>query len=249
MNQSALLLTLVLPAFLRAQAPASTDTLHVYGPGGPFGPFNECAELFSKQTGHPVKVIAGPDPDWIDAARKNADIFFSGAEYMLTQFMSDYPNLVDPATRTELYARRAGILVRPGNPKGIRSLADLAKPGIVILDVNGSAQVGLWEDLVGRQDLSQAIQANIRQTFLTGAAGVAAWKQDSRYDAWVTFISWHQRLKEETELVPIPLSENLFRSTPVALSRFTKQPGAARQFIAFMKTEPMHEVFKKWGWE
>jgi accessory colonization factor AcfC len=52
--------------------------------------------------------------------------FFNGAEYMLNPFMSDYPKLVDPATRRELYARRTGILVRPGNPKGIRSLADLA---------------------------------------------------------------------------------------------------------------------------
>ncbi|GAB3220573.1 substrate-binding domain-containing protein [Spirosoma arcticum] len=249
MDKLALIPMLFLPLFLHAQAPTSADTLHVYGPGGPLGPINECAELFSQQTGHPVKVVAGPDPDWIDAARKNGDIFFSGAEYMFTQFMNDYPNLVDPATRTELYARRAGILVRPGNPKGIRSLADLAKPGIGILDVNGSAQVGLWEDLVGRQGFSQAIQANIRQTFLTGAAGIAAWKQDSRYDAWITFTSWHQRLKEETELVPIPPSENLFRSTPIALSSFTKQAALARQFLAFMKTEPMHEVFKKWGWE
>lgn len=126
MDKLALIALLFLPLFLQAQAPTTADTLHVYGPGGPFGPINECAELFSQQTGHLVKVVAGPDPGWIDEARKNGDIFFSAAEYMLTRFISDYPNLVDPATRTELYTRRAGILVRPGNPKGIRGLADLS---------------------------------------------------------------------------------------------------------------------------
>jgi accessory colonization factor AcfC len=44
------------------------DTLHIYGPGGPFAPMKECSDLFSKQTGIPVKVTAGPEATWIKAA-------------------------------------------------------------------------------------------------------------------------------------------------------------------------------------
>ena len=75
MGKSALIPMFCLPLFLQAQTYTSADTLHVYGPRGHLGPINECAELFSQQTGHPVKVVAGPDTDWIYAARKNGNIF------------------------------------------------------------------------------------------------------------------------------------------------------------------------------
>jgi len=68
---------------------------------------------------------------------------------MLTEFMLKHPDLVDPRTRTSLYIRPAGILVRPGNPKKIKSLKDLTKDGVRIVDVNGAGQLGLWRTWPG----------------------------------------------------------------------------------------------------
>lgn len=246
MKKFLLLLMLTSPL---ANAQTSADTLHVYGPGGPFGPINECAALFGQQTGHPVRVVAGPDATWLPAARQQADLFFGGSEYMLTQFTATNPDLVDAGSRTELYRRAAAILVHPGNPKHIRSLRDLAKPGITILDVNGAGQLGLWEDLAGRQNLIGAIQANIGQSFANSALGIAAWKNDSRYDAWITYASWHHRLPAETTLVTLPAAEIVYRGTPIALSKTTRQAAVARQFVLFLQSATGHDVFKKWGWE
>ncbi|GAB2562034.1 MULTISPECIES: substrate-binding domain-containing protein [Spirosoma] len=242
-----ILAMLFTPGLLAAQTP--TDTLHVYGPGGPFGPLNECAALFGQQTGHPVKVVAGPDVVWLADAQQRADLFFGGSEYMLTQFTAAHPDLVDAASRTELYRRAAAILVRPGNPKQIKTLRDLTKPGITILDVNGAGQLGLWEDLAGRQNLIGGIQANIGQSFANSALGIAAWKQDSRYDAWITYASWHNRLTTETAVVSLPPSEVVFRGTPIALSKTTRQADTARQFVQFLQSDKGHAVFKKWGWD
>lgn len=61
---------------------------------------------------------------------------------MLTEFIQKYPGFVDETTRTSLYIRAAGILVRKGNPKQVKSLSDLTKDGIRIVDVNGAGQVG-----------------------------------------------------------------------------------------------------------
>ncbi len=101
------------PALVKAQ----TDTLFVYGPGGPGAAMEEAAKVFSKKNSIPVKVTAGPEAKWIEQAVQNADIIFGGAEYMLDQFVMQHPGMVDSTTRTELYKRGAGILVRPGNPK------------------------------------------------------------------------------------------------------------------------------------
>lgn len=231
-------------------APAQqSDTLYVYGPGGPFGPINECAQIFGRQNRTAVKVTAGPESNWILAAQQNADIVYGGAEYMLTQFAMKHPGLVDIATRTELYKRGAAILVRPGNPKRIAIIEDLTKNGIRILDINGAGQFGLWEDIAGKQNLIAGIQHNIKKSFENTALGIAAWKSDTTYDAWITYSSWHYRLQEITQLIQIPDSVNIYRGTPVALTSITKQKQMANRFIAFMQSRQGHLIFQKWGWE
>lgn len=228
---------------------AQKDTLFIYGPGGPLGPIKESGELFTKQTGIPVKVTAGPEDKWIEVAKKNADLVFGGAEYMLTSFSMKHKGFVDSNTRVALYKRAAGILVRPGNPKNIRSLKDLAKPGIKLIDVNGAGQFGMWEDLAGKQNLIGPIQKNIVKSYPNTAEAIEAWKTDPGYDAWIIYASWHYRLKDHTQLVKIAASETVYRGTPIAITTFTDQRDEAKKFISFMQTSSVHDIFKKWGWE
>lgn len=233
-------------------APASPPAgaqLHVYGPGGPLGPMKECAERFSLAEGVRIEVVAGPEATWLARAEKNADIVFGGAEYMLTQFASRHPGLLDLATRDELYPRAAGILVRKGNPKGIRSLSDLTRPDVRLIDVNGAGQLGLWEDLAGRKGLIPGIQRNIGRSVATSAEAITLWKADASYDAWLTFESWHFRLKPDTELVRLPATERLYRGTPIAIATRSRHRGIAARFIQFLKSPTSHETFKRWGWE
>ncbi len=225
------------------------DTLFVYGPGGPQAPMEECAKIFSKKMLIPVKVIAGPEANWIDQAKQNADLVFGGAEYMLTQFAMQHPGLIDSRTRTELYKRAAGILVRKGNPKKITSLKDLTKPGVRILDVNGAGQLGMWEDLAGKQNLIGGIQKNILRSFPNTGAAVNAWKTDNSYDAIIIYSSWYCRLKDVSQLVKIPESQTVYRGTPVAITTISNQKKEARQFIRFLLSNEGHSIFKKWGWE
>lgn len=231
------------------QGRAAEQSLKVYGPGGPQGPMQECAEKFGEQRRVKVEVIAGPEKKWIGQAQREADLFFGGAEYMLTQFVENHADLVNVKSRTELYSRPAGILVRKGNPKKIAALADLAREGVRLVDVNGSGQLGLWEDLAGREGLINAIQQNVTVTVPTSAEAIEKWKAMPQLDAWITFESWHYRLKDETDLVRLPESQRLYRGTPIAIARSSKNPKLAQEFIEFLKTDASHEVFRKWGWK
>jgi hypothetical protein len=58
-------------------------------------------------------VTAGPTPEWIDSARQNADLIFSGSEVMMSDFIAAMPD-IDPKTVEPLYLRASAILVRPG---------------------------------------------------------------------------------------------------------------------------------------
>ena len=244
-----ILIAIFLSSETESKAQNTADTLYVYGPGGPFGPINECALLFGKQHSIEVKVAAGPEANWIQNAVKNADIIFGGAEYMLTQFMMKHPELIDKQTRVELYKRGAAILVRPGNPKGIKTMKDLTAPGIKILDVNGAGQFGLWEDIAGKQNLIAGIQQNIGQSYENTALGITGWKSDNTYDAWISYGSWHYRLKDITQMIRLPTNLNVYRGTPIAVTTLTHHKELAEKFLQSMLTDQGHTVFKKWGWE
>ena len=227
----------------------SDYVIRVYGPGGPLGPIKEAAEHFSAGTGIKVEVTAGPEANWISQAKQDADIIFGGSEYMLQDFIFNYPEMIDTKSRTELYPRAAGILVRKGNPKKIESLEDLTKNGVKILDVNGAGQLGLWEDLAGRKGLIEGISQNINLSVKSSAEAIERWKSNSSLDAWITYESWHYRLKDVTDLVELPEEDKLYRGTPIALTKITDQKKEAQQFIDYLRTEESHQIFQKWGWK
>jgi len=243
-----LLVLLALLCAGRANA-APSVVLNVYGPGGPAAPMKECATLFSKAHGVQVEVTAGPEAKWSAKAGQDADIIYGGAEYMLSQFVQKNPGLVDVTTRTELYPRAAGILVRKGNPKRIRSLADLARPGVRLVDVTGAGQLGLWEDLAGRHGLIPGIQNNILITVPSSADAIEKWKSLPQLDAWISYESWHLRLKDTTDLVRLPLRDRLYRGTPIAITKISKNRAQVAAFVAYLKSPAGHRVFQKWGWK
>jgi accessory colonization factor AcfC len=228
---------------------AQDKILNIYGPGGPLGPMKECAEIFLKIQGLKVEVTAGPESKWIAQAKQNADVIFGGAEYMLTDFMMRHPGLVDETTRTDLYIRAAGILVRKGNPKRIESLSDLTKDGIRLIDVNGAGQLGLWEDMGGAKGLIPGIQKNIALSVTTSAEATEKWKSMPELDAWITYESWYCRLKDVTDLVQVPERDRIYRGTPIAITKISKNKEMVKRFIEFLKTEQAHAVFQKWGWK
>ncbi|WP_103106956.1 extracellular solute-binding protein [Brevibacillus reuszeri] len=225
------------------------EVIHVYGPGGPLGPMKELAERFTKETKLKVEVTAGPEAKWINQAKVDADVVFGGSEYMLQEMVSKYPELIDEKSRTSLYPRAAGILVRKGNPKKVEGIKDLTKPGVKIIDVNGAGQLGLWEDLAGRQGLIPGIQHNIAISVKSSAEAIELWKNNNQLDAWITYESWHYRLTEETDLIQLPEAEKLYRGTPIAIAKTTDNKKTAQQFVEYLKTEQAHQVFQKWGWK
>jgi accessory colonization factor AcfC len=95
----------------------------------------ECADIFSQKAGVEVNIAAGTPPQWVEQAKQSGGVIYEGAGYMLNDFMQAYPGIVEEASISGLYARAAAILVRKGNPKGIKALSDLARDGVKVMVV------------------------------------------------------------------------------------------------------------------
>jgi accessory colonization factor AcfC len=71
----------------------------------------------------------------------------------MTDFVQAFSAQVDVTTIEPAYVRPAVILVRPGNPLKIKRFADLLRPRVRTIIVQGSGQTGLWDVYFQRSNL------------------------------------------------------------------------------------------------
>ncbi len=239
-------LALATLGFARAAEP-----LHVYGPGGPMPAMKEAAAAFGTAHGITVEVTAGPTPAWIEKAKADADLVFSGSETMMTDFVGAFGGQLDPAAVQPLYLRPAAILVRPGNPGRIAGFKDLLRPGHRVLVVNGAGQNGMWEDVAGRLGDIASVRA-FRSNIVTYAGNSAlarqAWTEDKSLDAWLIWSIWQVSNPTLADQVAIEPEYRIHRDAGVVLTQRGATKAPAKDFAAYLASPDGAKIFAKWGW-
>ncbi len=230
---------------------ASDSILRLYGAGGPGlkAPLKESAKLFKQEQNIEVEFHLGPEKKWMELAKVNADLFFPGTESRMSFYMVRDKDLTDKSSRTLLYTRGAVIIVRKGNPKNIKTLEDLAKPGIKIVDVVGPGLFSLGEDTASLKGLLDGIQKNTVFSGKNGGAAAKKFKKSPDIDAWITLEPWLMGVKDAGQIVWIPEPIRIYRHSSIAIAKHSKKKELARKFIDFLKTEKAHAVFQKYGWK
>lgn len=215
-------------------------SLNVYGPGGPAPAMKEAAAAFGKANNITVNVSAGPTSQWVEQAKKNADVVFSGAENMMTDFAKALPGSFDLAQAEPIYLRPVAILVRPGNPKAIKGFRDLLAPGVKVLTVAGAGQTGLWEDVAGRTgDLSMVKAFRKNMVFPESANSGAAkdtWVKDKSIDAWLIWDIWQVANPELAQLVEMDEPFRIYRDAGVVITRKGESNSQAKAFVASLQS-------------
>lgn len=252
MRLRAIVLTVSLCLLVMPAMPsAAGEVLYLYGPGGPAPAIKEAAEVFGKANNIRVEVTAGPTSQWLSKAKADADLIYSGSEYMMTDFLSLMEGRLDASTVTPLYLRPSAILVRPGNPKSIRHFTDLLKPGMKVLVVQGAGQTALWEDVAGRQGNMETVRA-FRKNIVVHAANSAeakkAWLEKPEIDAWLIWNIWHVADPKISDLVSMGPDYVIYRDCGIALTEKGKQGPWARRFADFLLSPEGGRIFAKWGW-
>ena len=247
------------PSPMAVGAPA--ETLFVYGPGGPLPAMKEAAAAFERTHGVAVQVTGGPTPPWLERARTNADVVFSGAENMMTDYIKQLgdtaggrgpqPGRIDESTIVPLYLRPVAMLVRPGNPKRIRRFEDLLRPGVKVLVVQGAGQNGLWEDVAGRTGdirVVRAFRRNIGAVAENSGVAKQRWTDDKSFDAWLIWNVWQVANPTLADAVPVAERWRIYRDAGVALTMKGRDRTAARDFALFLQSHEGARIFARWGW-
>jgi accessory colonization factor AcfC len=211
----------------------------------------ETAQVFGQTRNVKIEVVAGPTGTWLQKAKTDADLIFSGAEYMMTDFIGAMGGQIDETAVMPLYLRPSAILVRPGNPKKITGFEELLKPGVKVLVVQGAGQTGLWEDMAGKKgDLRtvRALRQNIAAYAANSAEAKKRWTDDASLDAWLIWNIWQVANPTLADLVPVGADYVLYRDCGIALTQRGKDKPPARAFVEFLQSVDGARIFAKWGW-
>jgi accessory colonization factor AcfC len=225
--------------------------LKIFGPGGPEPAIREAARQFGAEHGVKIEVTAGPTGKWIETAKTDADLIYSGSETMMSDFIDAMGGELLAASVTPLYLRASAILVRPGNPRHIRGFDDLLTPGVRILIVNGAGQNGLWEDIAGRKgnvETVKALRSNIVNYAKTSADARQMWVDDRSIDVWLTWTIWQGDDPGLAEIVGIEPDLRIYRDAGIALTRRGQGKASAREFVRFLVSPAGASIFQKRGW-
>lgn len=235
-----------------APAAGRDKVLKIYGPGGPAPAMREAAKIFGEKKGVKIEVTPGPTPNWKDQALKDADMIFSGAEFMMTDFIrKDLPGLIDPSSVRTLYLRPSAILVRPGNPRNIKGVKDLARQGVKTIVVQGAGQTGMWEDVAGRTGdvrLVDGIRRNIGSFSANSAEAKKLWNSDKSYDAWLIWTIWQKESPASADLIATEKEHTVYRSCGIAVTNRSENKALAGEFADFIQSAAGQDIFAAWGW-
>lgn len=239
-----LILSLVAASFLNAE-------ILVYGPGGPAPVLKELALKFEEKTKEKVIVTAGPTPAWIDKAKENADLIFSGNTSMMDDFAKKIPSL-SLENLSVLNVRLSGIIVRPNNPKNIKNFEDILKDGVNVMVVDGAGQVGLYEDMAlksAKRENLVKLRKNIKIYAKNSKAAVDEWNNNPNIDALIIWSHWAKALGDDKALFIKDKNAVIYRAAEIAPTKKGLENKKALEFVDFIKSKESQKVWKKYTWK
>ncbi|PKL47765.1 MAG: molybdate ABC transporter substrate-binding protein [Candidatus Riflebacteria bacterium HGW-Riflebacteria-2] len=209
------------------------------------------AAAFTAKTGVKVDLIFGGSGYVLSQMQlgRTGDVYFPGSsDYMEKAKVN---GLVVPESERKVVYLVNAINVRKGNPKGIKSLRDLARPGLRVAIANPEGVcVGLYAIEILEKNLKPeevaAVKANI-VNYPESCEKTATSISLATVDAvigWRVFEHWDP---ERIETVPLAKEEIIrIGYIPVAISTFSQQPELAQQFIDFVISDEGRQYYRQY---
>jgi molybdate transport system substrate-binding protein len=141
------------------------------------------------------------------------------------------------------------IMVGKGNPKGIRGLADLLRPGLRLgVGEKESTAIGAFTPkLLAAAKISyDVLRKNVVASFATAPEMGNAVKLGAVDAAiqWDAVASWYL---DGADVIAFPTSPEMISPVPLGVLKFSRRPEAARSFLTFVLSPVGRAILKKHG--
>lgn len=249
MTRAMIYLVLALLAVCPAFAADKPHPLMVFAGSASQPPLEEAAKAFEKKTGIPVTLHLGSSGSMLSQIRLTGrgDLYIPGSPDYLE--LAREQNLVDGDAAILAYLVPA-IIVARGNPLNIRTLTDLARPGLKVgmADPDGVC-VGLYAvEVLTANGLDTKVRPNLSGQ-VESCARTASMIPLGMADAvlgWREFATWNPAAMEAVLLKPEQVPRLAY--VPAIKIRGAANPTGAAAFTAFLSSDEGQAIFHKWGY-
>lgn len=225
---------------------ATAADLHAYVGAGLRPPVDELIAAFKKETGNTVQAEyggSGPMAARVEETGKG-DIFLPGSTTFVEPL--DKKGLIRDSRVLVLHGPI--IAVHPSKADAIKSLADLAKPGVKlgVGDPQAMALGRTAEQVLDHIPEGAAVRANITVRAAT-VNQLSTYVIEGNVDAALIGAADAAQNPGKFAIVSIPPGLAMAEKVPVAVLKSSEHPDEAEAFAAFLSTEKSLAVFARYG--
>lgn len=245
--------TAATPAAAPLQTPIVSRTLTVFAASSLLDAFSEMGRAF--EAAHPgVTVTFNFDGSQTLRTQLEqgaaADVFAAANQKEMAAAAA--ASLMDIASEKIFASNSLVVVLPPGNPANVSSLADLARPGLMLVlaapEVPAGAYARAALDKLEVQ-YGAGYKANVLANVISDEHNV---KQAlakvllGEADAGIVY-STDARAAPDLPTMPIPPEANVVAVYPIAVLKASSQPDIAAAFVAFVLSPEGQAVMQKWG--
>ena len=210
----------------------------------------EAALAFEEETAIHVELHFGGSGSALSqmTLSRRGDLYFPGSSDYMAKAIER--KVVHPDSVRHIAYLIPAVNVPRSNPKSVEALRDLERKGVELAIANPrSVCVGLYAvEILEKNGLKKRIKPNIK-TYVEScsrAASIVALKNVDAAIGWRVFENWNPKRILSIALKPHEVPR--IASIPIAISTFSRNHRAAKQFIHFLESDAGKDIFRKWGY-
>lgn len=145
------------------------------------------------------------------------------------------------------------IVVQKGNPKGIKSLNDLAQDNVKVILANPKeVSVGLYSVEIIEKNLTEPVKKRLRNNIINYTESFEKTITAISLKTADATIGWSISKYLDPDMIDIiPLKKQEIKRIgyiPIAVTRYTKKKALAKKFVDYITSEEAKAVFKQYNY-
>jgi len=208
-------------------------------------PAEELVESFGREHGVKIATNYAGSETLLSTIRliRSGDLYMPGDKHYVEQAVQEGMIL---SQRSVCYFVPT-IFVQKGNPKNIRRLQDLLRPGLKVGlgDAKACAIGRTTKQIFAKNNIAwDEVEKNLKfQSLTVNELGMQI--QAKSLDAVIVWDAIAQYYDEHGTAVPIPVEKNVISTVDVGVLAFTKNRSLAEKFVEFAASAQGQNIFEK----
>ncbi len=210
------------------------------------GPMEQLCSEFTAQTGIQIATTIAGSEDFLPLVKagQKGDVLVTHDPYL--DFVADANALAD---HVEVGFVAPVLVVQKGNPKGIKSIEDLAQPAlkVALTDPQYSTCGEMVFALLEKKGIKDAVMKNVENRLTKGHSNIGTFLKTQAIDAGIMWNGVAHTFKDSLDVVKTPYEYDVETRVHIMSLSYSKQPDSLKQFMEFARKRGP-AVFAEFGY-